>query len=64
VARAVGRHANLKGRRRLDLCRHHQFQYLSQPVLQDFLNGRHGFLLIDENTSVQDFRDKLRWNDL
>jgi len=45
---------------------HTSFSYsVTAEHLQDFADmAGMEFLLIDENTSVQDFRDKLRWNDL
>jgi L-arabinose isomerase len=45
---------------------HTSFSYaITAEHLQDFADmAGMEFLLIDENTSVQDFRDKLRWNDL
>jgi len=45
---------------------HTSFSYsLTAEHLQDFA-GMAGieFLVIDENTTIPDFRDKLRWNDL
>jgi len=45
---------------------HTSFSYaLTSEYLQDFADmAEMEFLLIDENTRVQEFRDKLRWNDL
>jgi len=45
---------------------HTSFSYsVTAEHLRDFADmAGIEFLLIDENTSVQDFRDKLRWNDL
>ncbi len=45
---------------------HTGFSYsVTAEHLQDFADmAGIEFLLIDENTNVQDFRDKLRWNDL
>ena len=45
---------------------HTSFSYsVTAEHLQDFADmAGIEFLLIDENTNVQDFRDKLRWNDL
>ncbi len=45
---------------------HTSFSYsVNVEHLQDFADmAGIEFLVIDENTKVQDFRDKLRWNDL
>lgn len=45
---------------------HTSFSYsVTAEHLQDFADmAGMEFLLIDENTNLQDFRDKLRWNDL
>jgi L-arabinose isomerase len=45
---------------------HTSFSYaLNAEHLQDFTDiAGVEFLLIDENTKLTDFRDKLRWNDL
>ena len=45
---------------------HTTFSYaVNAEHLQDFAEmGWIEFLLIDENTRVEDFKDKLRWNDL
>ena len=45
---------------------HTSFSYaLTSEYLQDFADmAGIEFLLIDENTRLQEFRDKLRWNDL
>lgn|SRR5574341_953504 len=45
---------------------HTSFSYsVTAEHLQDFADmARIEFLLIDENTRVQEFREKLRWNDL
>ena len=45
---------------------HTSFSYaVTAEHLKDFANiAGIEFLLIDENTSVQEFKEKLRWNDL
>jgi len=45
---------------------HSSFSYtVTAEHLQDFTDmASVEFLLIDENTRIQDFREKLRWNDL